>query len=90
MQIVTDTVSGRDTAIDGAGVVLGRQYLAADDIAAGRLVQPFSLVLPLGSTFYLVYPEAYADRPKVVIFRDWLVQETKNSNSPERPPSTAG
>ncbi len=83
-------VHALQAAIDGAGVVLGRRYLAADDIAAGRLVQPFSLVLPLESTFYLVYPEAYADRPKVVIFRDWLVQEIKNSNSLERSPSAAG
>ena len=81
-------------AIDGAGVVLGWRYLAADDIVAGRLVQPFSLVLPLGSAFYLVFPEAYADRPKVVTFRDWLMEETKvsqtNSNSSERLPSPAG
>jgi len=62
-------------AIDGAGVVLGWRYLAADDIAAGRLVQPFSLALPLGSAFYLVYPEAYRNRHKVVVFRDWLTGE---------------
>ena len=81
-------------AIDGAGVVLGWRYLAADDIVAGRLVQPFRVVLPLGSAFYLVYPEAYADRPKVVTFRDWLTEETKvsqtNSNSSERSPNPAG
>ena len=81
-------------AIDGAGVVLGWRYLAAGDIVAGRLVQPFSLVLPLGSAFYLVYPEAYADRPKVVAFREWLMEETKvsqtNSSSSERSPSPAG
>ena len=74
-------------AIDGTGVVLGWQYLAADDLEAGRLVQPFSLVMPLGSAFYLVFPEAYVDRPKVVAFRDWLMEESKisqtNSNSLE-------
>ena len=68
-------------AIDGAGVVLGWQYLAAEDISAGRLVQPFSLALPLGSSFYLVYPEAYTDRPKIVTFRDWLMEETQVSQS---------
>ena len=57
-------------AIDGAGVVLGWRYLAAEDISAGRLVQPFSLDLPLGSSFYLVYPEAHTVRPKIVTFRD--------------------
>ncbi len=62
-------------AIDGAGVVLGWRYLATADLAAGRLVAPFELVLPMGLGFYLVCPEAHADRPKVVIFREWLLQE---------------
>lgn len=66
-------------AIDGAGVVLGWRYLAADDIAAGRLVLPFTLQLPLGSAFYLVYPEAYAGQRKVMLFRNWLLGETRPS-----------
>ena len=81
-------------AIDGAGVVLGWRYLAAEDISAGRLVQPFNLTLPLGSSFYLVYPEAHTVRPKIVTFRHWLMEETKvshsNSNSSERSPSPTG
>ena len=62
-------------AIDGAGLALGWKGLAANDIAAGRLVQPFKLVLPLGLSFYLVYPEAYADKLEIVAFRDWLMAE---------------
>ncbi|TDI80223.1 MAG: transcriptional regulator GcvA [Betaproteobacteria bacterium] len=62
-------------AIDGAGFVLGWRGLAANDIAAGRLEQPFNLILPLGLAFYLVYPEAYADRSEIVAFRDWVMQE---------------
>ncbi|MCH8135023.1 MAG: transcriptional regulator GcvA [Proteobacteria bacterium] len=67
-------------AIDGVGVVLGWRYLAAEDIAAGRLVQAFSLALPLGSSFYLVYPDAHRARPKIVAFQDWLMVETKVSH----------
>ncbi len=62
-------------AIDGAGVVLGWRSLAGADIASGRLVQPFTLHLPLGSSFYLVYPEAHTIRPKIVTFRHWLNEE---------------
>lgn len=62
-------------AIDGAGVVLGWRCLAANDIAAGRLEQPFNLALPLGLAFHLVYPEAYADKPELTTFRDWLMEE---------------
>ena len=62
-------------AIDGAGVVLGWCYLAAADVAAGRLVQLFDQVLPLGASFYLVFPKLFADRPKLNAFRDWLLEE---------------
>jgi LysR family glycine cleavage system transcriptional activator len=62
-------------AIDGAGVVLGFRSLVADDLAAGRLVIPFDLSLPLSFAYYVVAPEATADRPKVAAFRDWLLAE---------------
>lgn len=62
-------------AIDGAGVVLGRRHLASNDIAAGRLVAPFELSLPLGSNFYLVYPDARARKKKIVILQEWLIEE---------------
>ena len=62
-------------AIDGVGVVLGWRSLAALDISARRLIEPFDLALPLKLGFYLVYPEAHANRPKVVKFRKWLLEE---------------
>lgn len=62
-------------AIDGTGVVLGWRCLASNDIAAGRLIQPFSLALPLGLSFYLVYPGAYENRKEISSFRDWLMEE---------------
>ncbi len=65
-------------AIDGAGVVLGWKQLAAQDIAAGRLVLPFERSLPIGSAFYLVYPKAHATRRKVEAFRNWVLSETQS------------
>lgn len=62
-------------AIDGIGVVLGWRNLAAADLAAGRLVEPFQLSLSLDFSFYLVYPEIYADRRKIMKFRSWLLSE---------------
>ncbi len=64
-------------ACDGAGVVLGRLSLAAADIAAGRLVQPFALSLPLQFGYYLARPDTGEDRPKVAAFRDWLLAEAR-------------
>jgi LysR family glycine cleavage system transcriptional activator len=64
-------------AIAGHGVALGSTVLAADDLAAGRLVRPFELRLstPVDFAYFVVCPEAAADRPKIVAFREWLLAE---------------
>jgi LysR family transcriptional regulator, glycine cleavage system transcriptional activator len=64
-------------AIDATGVTLGWRFLAAEDLAAGRLVAPFDLVLPLNMGFYLVYPESHAVWPRLQSFTDWLLTEIK-------------
>jgi len=60
-------------AMEGLGVALGRTRFVEADLAAGRLVVPFDVVLPANAGFYVVVPEATADTPKVAAFRDWLV-----------------
>ncbi len=66
---------GLQASMDGSGVVLGWKFLSAKDLAAGRVVAPFELSLPLGSSFYLTYPEAHRRRTNIAVFRDWLMQE---------------
>jgi LysR family glycine cleavage system transcriptional activator len=66
-------------AVEGQGVALGRSALAAADLAAGRLAQPFDISLPATFAYYLVCPEATAERPKIVAFRDWLLAEMKQA-----------
>ncbi len=63
-------------AAEGQGVALGRSALAERDIAAGRLVRPFDVSVPAELAYYLVCPEATAERPKIVAFRDWLIEMT--------------
>jgi LysR family glycine cleavage system transcriptional activator len=69
-------------AIDGAGVVLGRLVLAERDLAAGRLVRPFKIVLPLDVRYFLVRSNGPAQRHEIKSFRDWLFSTLK-------PPTTA-
>ena len=64
-----------DAAIDGAGVAMGRLSLAMRDIAAGRLEAPFETYLETPAMFWLVTTPARLKRPKVQIFRDWLLAE---------------
>jgi LysR family glycine cleavage system transcriptional activator len=72
---------GLQAAIDGAGIVLGWRSLSAKDVAAGRIVEPFDVTLPLGSSFYLVYPEAHSLRPNIATLRDWLRKELNESEN---------
>jgi LysR family transcriptional regulator, glycine cleavage system transcriptional activator len=66
-----------EAAIDAVGVVATMPVLAAEDIAAGRLVTPFELRLPLDSAYYLVCQETISTRPAVALFRDWLLWQAR-------------
>jgi len=61
-------------ALEGAGVAMGQIALIEDDIAAGRLITPFSLRIDSGDAFYLIYPHRLANDAFVANFRDWLLQ----------------
>lgn len=71
-------------AVDGEGVVLTIAPLAGLELAAGRLVKPFEIALPEAVAYYVVCPEGAADRPKVAVFRDWLLKETEREPASER------
>jgi LysR family transcriptional regulator, glycine cleavage system transcriptional activator len=60
-------------AMEGLGVALGRTRLVEADLAAGRLVAPFDLVLPQDAGYYVVSPAATAEAAKVALFRRWLI-----------------
>jgi DNA-binding transcriptional LysR family regulator len=62
-------------AIDGLGVAIGGPALFADDIAAGRLFQPFPLTVGNGKAYWMVTPGGAAERPKVRAFRQWILAE---------------
>jgi LysR family glycine cleavage system transcriptional activator len=66
-------------ALDGLGVALGRSAFVEADLAAGRLVAPFDIVVPSQSAFYVVAPEETADSPKIALFRDWLIAAATRS-----------
>ncbi len=77
--IFDSTMIGVQAAIDGLGVIMGPAALFADDLASGRLFQPFPLAVETGKSYWLVTPETMADRPKVKAFRDWIVAEVARS-----------
>lgn len=67
-------------AIEGQGVVLSIKALAADDIAAGRLVIPFDIALPLEYAYYLITLDEVTDHERTAVFREWLLQEARRAS----------
>jgi LysR family glycine cleavage system transcriptional activator len=59
-------------ALDGHGVALMTDVLTADDIAAGRLVRPFEVTVPMNFGYFVVCPKDRAEAPKIKAFRAWL------------------
>lgn len=64
-----------ETAIDGAGVIMGRLGFSSRDIDAGRLIAPFKQVIPANRGFYFVCPPSAMEKPKVLNFLGWLRDE---------------
>ena len=60
-------------ALAGHGVAMLTPAFFADEVASGRLVQPFPIVCQPGGSYWLVYPEARRRSPKIRAFRDWLL-----------------
>ena len=51
--------------LHGLGIGMGRTSLSRDDLAAGRLVEPFGIRLPSESSYYVLNHAEKADLPKV-------------------------
>jgi LysR family transcriptional regulator, glycine cleavage system transcriptional activator len=64
-----------DATTAGQGVMLGWPTLAADALAAGRLVMPFPLKVASGHAYWFVTPQNRPRPRKVAAFCDWLVRE---------------
>lgn len=73
---INNSAAVLQAAVEGQGVALGRSELVRDDLAAGRLVRPFSsLAYPIDLAYYVVYRPECAAKPRVAAFRDWLLEE---------------
>jgi LysR family glycine cleavage system transcriptional activator len=63
-------------ALEGQGVALLANVMADPEIAAGRLVQPFSAHLPVKLNYHLVTSPYKAGLAKVIAFRQWILDES--------------
>lgn len=70
------------TALQGDGVALGRQWLAIDEMRAGRLVAPFDLAVRDDFSYWLVWPTGRAAHPEAARFREFLAQKAAAEDEP--------
>lgn len=68
----------------GKGVMLTPTTVAHDDIAAGRLVRPIAESMATDDSYWLLIPRTERDRPEVMAFRSWLVDEMAACFDPGR------
>jgi LysR family glycine cleavage system transcriptional activator len=62
-------------AADQLGVIVALLPFVRDDLAAGRLVEPFQLRVRTEGAYYLAY-RPVADKPRrVQVFEDWVMEE---------------
>src|SRR5438874_2645519 len=69
------TMIAVEAAMEGAGVAVGPPQLFREELAEGRLFQPFPQIVDSGKAWWFVCPPASASRPKTRAFEDWLVEE---------------
>ena len=61
-------------AVDEIEVAMGIRPYIDDDLAARRLVAPFTQTLPKGQRWHLVYQQTRLEEPGFAAFRGWLMQ----------------
>ncbi len=70
-------------ALDGEGVALIGDRIAADHLDSGRLVCPFNadLSTQLMFAYFLLSPLDWQNEPKIACFRDWLIAEAAQAQA---------
>jgi LysR family glycine cleavage system transcriptional activator len=81
--VLNDSLSILMAAEQGEGIALSRWSLVARDIEARRLIRPIPTVVKSDWSHYFVAPPHYFDLPKVVVFRNWMLEQCMKFEPPE-------
>lgn len=81
--VFTNSSDAVQVAIDGSAVALADFAMVANDLSEGRLVRPFELGIKVSREFayFLVYPKATAEDPRIVAFREWILEEAAQTQT---------
>lgn len=66
----------------GAGVALGQLLLVGDELIAGDLVAPLSMMVPWDTdAYHVAWPKKRAVKPEIELFCTWLLQAVRKQES---------
>jgi LysR family glycine cleavage system transcriptional activator len=82
--VLDDSVSVLMAAEQGLGYALVRWSLAEADLQSGKLELASDKPLPYRWAYHLVYPKSYLGMPKLVKFRDWLLEVANEFSNPAK------
>lgn len=77
---INNSAAVLQAAIDDHGVALGRSVMAREDLGSGRLVRLFPHTeYSSALAYFVVYRPDCASLRKLTAFRDWLLEEVRNT-----------
>lgn len=71
------------SAIAGQGAAILTSNLYQTHLADGRLIRPFAAEGSDGHDYWLVYATSRRNMPKIKLFRDWMLEQTKGMRAGE-------
>ncbi|MBN7787040.1 LysR family transcriptional regulator [Ponticoccus gilvus] len=80
-QSFSEEIHAIDAAVSGQGAVLASQYLVADLLKAGQLVQLSDIALP-GLTCWAVFLSTHPDPERLALLLDWMRQQSRELVAP--------
>ena len=81
--LINDSNVFIQSALDGHGIGICAVEIVQEYLDTGRLVRPFELSITGGGFYFLVYPENALQKHLVCLFKDWLLEEVRKSESIE-------
>ena len=81
--LINDSNVFIQSALDGHGIGICAVENVQEYLDTVRLVRPFELSITGGGFYFLVYPENALQKHLVYLFKDWLLEEVRKSESIE-------
>ena len=78
--VFSHTAMVQQAAIYGQGIAMGHSVLSQAEVLAGRLVQPFELMMESDFSYDIVCPTESAERPKIKAFTEWLLETVRSES----------